>query len=81
MKEVVHNPKHYATPTGEQVIDQMLKLYGADAVRWFCILNAYKYRMRAGKKGDADADIQKARWYENYVEYLNNCKDDLTKNH
>ena len=39
------------------------------------------YRMRAGKKGDADADIQKARWYENYVEYLNNCKDDLTKNH
>ena len=41
-------PAHYQ---GEyECIDLMREIYGDEAVRWFCILNAYKYRFRAGKK-------------------------------
>lgn len=60
-------PAHYQ---GEyECIDLMREIYGDEAVRWFCILNAYKYRFRAGKKeGNEWADDQKkAAWYETYV--------------
>ena len=42
---------------------------GDEAVRHFCICNAYKYRFRAGaKQGEtAQSDIAKAEWYERYV--------------
>lgn len=47
----------------------MRNLYGDEAVYWFCICNAFKYRFRAGQKEGSpfDEDIKKARWYENYV--------------
>lgn len=50
-------------------IEKMRKLYGDDAVRWFCICNAYKYRFRNGSKPGvtAEQDEEKARWYENYA--------------
>lgn len=67
MTQQVDHPTHYQ---GEyECIDLMREIYGDDAVRWFCILNAYKYRFRAGKKeGNEWADDQKkAAWYETYV--------------
>ena len=63
----IHHPKHYTTLDGEQVIDLMRKLYGQEAVYHFCKLNAFKYRMRAGLKGDPATDIAKAIWYEDYI--------------
>jgi hypothetical protein len=47
----------------------MREIYGDEAVRNFCICNAYKYRFRAGaKQGEtAQSDIAKAEWYEAYV--------------
>lgn len=46
--ENVSHPSHYQ---GEyECIDLMREIYGDEAVRWFCILNIYKYRFRAGKK-------------------------------
>lgn len=64
--EAVNGPDHY---NGTQCIEQMRHLYGDDAVRWFCICNAYKYRFRKGHKPgvDAEQDEQKARWYEDYA--------------
>lgn len=67
MTQQVDHPTYYQ---GEyECIDLMREIYGDDAVRWFCILNAYKYRFRAGKKeGNEWADDQKkAAWYETYV--------------
>ena len=64
---VVNHPVHYQ---GEyECIDLMREIYGDEAVRWFCICNAYKYRFRAGKKQNETAqdDISKAEWYERYV--------------
>lgn len=63
----VDHPSHYQ---GEyECIDLMREIFGDDAVRYFCIINAYKYRFRAGNKEGSphDEDIKKAAWYENYV--------------
>lgn len=64
--EYVDGPAHYH---GTECIENMRKLYGDDAVRWFCICNAYKYRFRDGSKPGvtAEQDEEKARWYENYA--------------
>ena len=45
--EYVDGPAHY---NGTECIENMRKLFGDDAVRWFCICNAYKYRFRDGSK-------------------------------
>lgn len=51
------NPKHYKEhPSGIECID-ITKHMG------FCLGNAIKYIWRAGKKGDAIEDLQKAVWY------------------
>lgn len=64
--EYVDGPAHYH---GTECIENMRKLFGDEAVRWFCICNAYKYRFRYGSKPGvtADQDEKKARWYEDYA--------------
>ncbi len=64
--EYVNGPAHYH---GTECIENMRKLYGDEAVRWFCILSAYKYRFRDGSKPGVNAkqDHEKANWYENYA--------------
>ena len=64
--EYVNGPAHY---NGTECIENMRKLYGDDAVRWFCILSAYKYRFRDGSKPGVSAgqDHEKAHWYEDYA--------------
>lgn len=64
--EMVNGPAHY---NGTECIENMRRLYGDDAVRAFCICNAYKYRFRKGNKpnGSSTEDEAKAKWYENYV--------------
>lgn len=66
----VDHPVHYKSDgSGFECIDLMREMYGDEAVRHFCICNAYKYRFRAGKKRgeSAEQDIAKAEWYERYV--------------
>jgi hypothetical protein len=53
-----------------EVIDMMLSIYGKEAVIHFCLLNSFKYRMRAGHKDDAVKDIEKAVWYEKKAKEL-----------
>lgn len=64
--EYVDGPAHYH---GTECIENMRKLYGDEAVRWFCICNAYKYRFRNGSKPgvSAEQDREKADWYEDYA--------------
>lgn len=59
----VNSPAHY-THGSVEVFDMMLAIWGAEKVRTYCELNAFKYRMRAGYKADAGEDIEKAKWYE-----------------
>ena len=59
----VNHPQHYNRPGRKECIEEMLDIYGPEKVSAFCELNAYKYRYRAGLKGNKDEDLKKADWY------------------
>ena len=59
--DVVNHPTHYQGKN--ECIDVMVAMFGVEAVKHFCMCNAYKYRFRADKKNGAE-DIAKAEWYE-----------------
>lgn len=46
-----------------ETIDIMVSIWGEEAVRKFCLMNAFKYRMRLGYKEDTEKDLMKERWY------------------
>lgn len=58
----INHPKHYNQYPVE-VIDMMIRIWGEEATRTFCILNAFKYRMRMGHKDDIEDDLAKEQWY------------------
>lgn len=66
----VNSPKHY---TSEKVecIDAMIETYGVEAVKHFCLCNAFKYHWRHELK-NGDEDIKKATWYMNKYKELEN---------
>ena len=58
--DVVNHPKHYTdTPFGLEVIEITDKYD-------FSVGNALKFILKAGKKGDAIEDLEKAVWYLNH---------------
>ena len=65
--EEINHPDRYAGGKFE-CIDVMQDVFGADTVKHFCILNAFKYIWRSEKKNGVE-DIKKAVWYLNkYIE-------------
>lgn len=66
------NPAHYGNGKGVECIDVMTQQFGADEVKAFCKLNAFKYLFRLGRKGDPMVDAGKAQWYiARYMRMLN----------
>lgn len=59
----VKHPRHYNREGAIECIDEMELIYGPEAVMWFCLLNAHKYRYRAGLKNDGFEDLEKSDWY------------------
>ena len=59
--DTVNHPSHYQGKN--ECIDVMVAMFGKEAVKHFCMCNAYKYRFRSDKK-NGDEDIKKAEWYE-----------------
>lgn len=59
--DAVEHPAHYETGKFE-CIDVMIETQGVEAVKDFCICNAFKYLYRHGRKNGAE-DIKKAIWY------------------
>lgn len=70
-EEVVNQPPHYKIHSKE-CIDEMAVVFGPEAVRNFCVCNAWKYRYRAGSKAGADVadDMAKSDWYINKAEEI-----------
>ena len=63
----VNHPSHYETGK-YQCIDVMEETQGKEAVKDFCICNAFKYIYRHHKKNGLE-DVKKAVWYLNkYIE-------------
>lgn len=61
------NPNHYKSGKYE-CIEEMIQMFGIEAVKNFCMCNVYKYRYRANQK-NGEEDIKKA---EKYMEFLMN---------
>ena len=68
-KELVEHPKHYNSYPIE-VIDMMVAIFGKEKTIDFCLLNAFKYRMRLGVKDDVEQDLAKEQWYLNKANEL-----------
>lgn len=66
MSDNVNNPSHYATGKFE-CIDVMEEALGTEAVKHFCLCNAFKYIYRCTRKNGTE-DVEKATWY--LKEYL-----------
>ena len=70
--DAVHHPSHYQGKN--ECIDVMIAMFGKEAVKHFCMCNAYKYRFRADKK-NGEEDIKKAEWYETKLIELGGCDE------
>ena len=66
-QEEINHPDRYAGGKYE-CIDVMQDVFGVEAVKHFCMLNAFKYIWRSEKKNGVE-DAKKAVWYLNkYIE-------------
>ena len=67
----VNHPKHY-TNYPIEVIDMMISIFGKEDVAKYCLINAYKYRMRLGLKNPDhfQEDFEKEQWYLNKYKEL-----------
>lgn len=68
--DAVKHPNHYKIGKYE-CIDEMISLFGVEAVKNFCICNVFKYRYRASKK-NGEEDIRKAGEYMDILKGLEN---------
>lgn len=59
--DAVHSPAHYQLADGMEAIDVIDQ--AVDDPASFYRGNAINYLLRAGRKGDAKQDLEKARWY------------------
>ena len=78
-ENTVDHPSHY-NRFKHECIEEMIALFGIEAVKAFCKCNVYKYRYRAGAKGtskDEEKDLQKSEWYMDKLMEL----ESLTNNH
>ena len=66
-KDEINHPDRYAGGKFE-CIEVMADVFGKEAVKHFCLLNAFKYIWRQEKKGGVE-DVKKAVWYlDKYIE-------------
>ena len=67
MIDMVNHPSHYETGKFE-CFDVMMEALGVEAVKHFCLCNAFKYIYRSQRKNGKE-DIEKAQWYlDKYIE-------------
>ena len=62
VNDVVNHPKHYCREGGMESIDEMVLIFGVEAVKNFCLCNVWKYRYRAADK-NGEEDLKKSDWY------------------
>ena len=74
----VDHPKHYKREKGIECIEEMIEVFGIEAVKNFCLCNIWKYRYRAADK-NGEEDLDKSDWYmQKYIELQKREKKDPT---
>ena len=64
----VNHPARYELARYE-CIEVMEEVFGAEALKNYCLIAAFKYLWRCNRKGKKTEDIKKANWYLNkYIE-------------
>ena len=67
---MIDHPFYYNRKNAIECIEEMEIIYGPEAVMWFCLLNAHKYRYRSGLKNNGYEDLEKSDWYMNKYKEL-----------
>ena len=69
------NPDYYKD-YHKQIWEMEVDIWGKDMYIAHCEMNAFEYRMRAGKKPgqDSETDLKKAKWYEQKARELRDGK-------
>jgi hypothetical protein len=75
--DMVNRPPHYNREGGMESIDEMVLVFGKEAVKNFCLCNVWKYRYRAADKNGQE-DLKKSDWY--LRKYKELCKEDKEPN-
>lgn len=65
--DMINKPPHYTH--GMECIDEMILIFGVEAVKHFCMCNVWKYRKRALYK-NGEQDMEKSDWYINKLKEL-----------
>lgn len=66
--DMVNHPSHYCQEGSMECIDEMIAVFGREAVMNFCLCNVWKYRKRAVFK-NGEEDMKKSDWYmKKYLE-------------
>ena len=79
MSDNVNHPAHYNREGRKECIVEMQELFGIEAVKNFCLLNAYKYLYRNGLKIGAKTDLAKSKWYFNKYAELGSDISEIEK--
>ena len=62
-RDAVKSPKHYELIDGVEAIEVIASSMTSEQWKGYCLGNALKYRLRAGKKDALQQDIDKADFY------------------
>jgi len=74
-QDVVNHPQHYQFFDGVEAIEVIASSMTVEQFRGYCMGNKLKYCLRAGKKGDATEDLQKADKYDElFHKYEHLCR-------
>ena len=65
----IQHPQHYNREGAIEAIDEMVLIFGVEAVKNFCLCNIWKYRYRAADK-NGEEDLRKSDWYMNKYKEL-----------
>ena len=68
-KDMGNHPSHY-NQCPIETIDMMVSIFGKEYTRMWCVMTAFKYRMRLGHKDDINQDLAKEQWYLNKAKEL-----------
>ena len=63
--DMVNKPPHYELWEGTEAFDVIKSILTPEELKGYLKGNVLKYRLRAGKKGNTQQDIDKSNWYAN----------------
>lgn len=78
MQKDAINPDHYKKYPIE-VIDMMERIFGTKEAITYCLMTAFKYRMRLGHKDAVEQELKKEAWYLNKAQELKTKLDAESK--